>query len=42
VNLDKGTGFHHITVSLYLVQVALGVYCLLALNSQIFGEAMRF
>jgi hypothetical protein len=27
---------------MYLVQVALGVHCLLALKFTIFGEAMRF
>jgi hypothetical protein len=34
VDLDKGKGFHYITVSMYLVQVALGIDCLLTLNSQ--------
>jgi hypothetical protein len=34
VDLDKGKGFHCIMVSMYLVQVALGIHCFLALNSQ--------
>jgi hypothetical protein len=42
VNLDKETCFHYITVSLYHIQVALSVHCLLTLDSQFFGEAMRF
>jgi hypothetical protein len=42
VDLDKGKGFYYITISMYLVQVALGVHCLLALKFTIFGEAMRF
>jgi hypothetical protein len=31
-----------ITISMYLVQVALSVHCLLALKLAIFGKAMRF
>jgi hypothetical protein len=42
LNLDKGTSFHCITVSMYLIQVALGVHCLLALKFTIFCDAMRF
>jgi hypothetical protein len=42
VDLDKGKGFYCITISMYLVQVALGVHCLLALKFTIFGEDMRF
>jgi hypothetical protein len=42
VDLDKGKGFHYITVSMYLVQVALSFNCLFALNSHFFCEAMRF
>jgi hypothetical protein len=38
----KEKGFRCITVSMYLVQVALGVHCLLALKFAIFGEEMRF
>jgi hypothetical protein len=34
VDLDKGKGFHCITVSMYLVQVVFGVHCLLILNLQ--------
>jgi hypothetical protein len=41
VDLDKEKGFHYIMVSMYLVQVALSVYCLLTLNLQSFGKAMR-
>jgi hypothetical protein len=32
VDLDIGKGFHCVMVSMYLVQVAFGVHCLLALN----------
>jgi hypothetical protein len=32
MNLNNEKGFHCIMVSLYHVQVALGVHCLLALN----------
>jgi hypothetical protein len=42
VDLDKGKGFHYITVSMYLVQVALGVHYLLSLKFAFFCEAMRF
>jgi hypothetical protein len=42
MNLAKETGFQCITVSLYHVQVALGVHCLIALHLQFFGETMRF
>jgi hypothetical protein len=42
VDLDKGKGFHCITISMYLVQVAIGVHFLLALKFAIFYEAMRF
>jgi hypothetical protein len=34
VDLNNEKGFHYITVSLYHVQVALGVHYLLALNLQ--------
>jgi hypothetical protein len=34
VDLDKGKSFYCITVSMYLVQVALSVHCLLTHNSQ--------
>jgi hypothetical protein len=34
VDLDKGKGFHCITVSIYLAQVTLCVHCLIALSSQ--------
>jgi hypothetical protein len=34
VDLNKVKGFHYIVVSMYLVQVALGFHCLIALNSQ--------
>jgi hypothetical protein len=34
VNLDKETGFHCVIVSLYHVQIALGVHYLLTLDSQ--------
>jgi hypothetical protein len=34
VDLDKGKGFKCIMISMYLVQVALGVHCLIALNLQ--------
>jgi hypothetical protein len=42
VDSDIGKGFHCITISMYLVQVALGVHCLLTLKFTIFGEPMRF
>jgi hypothetical protein len=41
VDLNNKKGFHCITISLYHVQVALGVHCFIALNSQVL-EAMRF
>jgi hypothetical protein len=42
VDLNNEKCFHCKTISLYQVQDALGVHCLLALNLLFFGEAMRF
>jgi hypothetical protein len=42
VDLINEIGFHCKTISLYHVQVALAIHCLLALNLQFFGEATRF
>jgi hypothetical protein len=42
VDLDKGKRFHCIKVSMYLVQVALGIHCLLTLNSQFLVQQCGF